>query len=651
MFSATLTLYGQIRLFTAAGEDITPRSKKLMCLIAFLALQRRGESSRDRLAGLLWSDRGEEHARASLRQTLIELRELFSFAPGLLRTNRDSVGLNLDGISVDAVRIEALLKDNDHHAIAEVAGLWQGELLAGVVPPDPAFDEWLTIERAERVRVTSRAVRNALEEAKRRGMEGDIVSLAETLLRQDPTDEQACQTLIEIDLKHGNTSAALRRFATFRDFLAREFQLKVSSDLERLISRVRHNANTSDADLRRSTLQYPVRRRPYLSVAIRPPIGPPEYTSPILDILQEELFLCLGRSRSFVLIANSVADENPLLVDYALLVRTHVRECGGRVTFRLTLPRQQQQIWVDGITLIGNAPSSSLVTELERIAVATEHAINLAYLTHGDEISDPYGVWLAGDRLTDSFDAADLEAAIPLFRRAAEMDPHFARPVASLSSVELTRPMASPCGATLSEETEHALALANKAVAIDPWDARNHTVLAWAYLRKGLPMFARAAFERALSLNSQDPAVLIASAEGYADLGEADRGIKLGEMAFRMHPAAPGYYHHYMSIAYGLAGAYERALEHSQLASITLPEQLAWRALVQAKLGIAEPARQSIREFVDRTHRQWRDSAQFHPHAAISWLDNVTLIRDQKQREDFFEQIKFQVNAAFGKVI
>ena len=33
-------------------------------------------AGRERLAGLLWSDRGEEQARASLRQTLAELRGL-----------------------------------------------------------------------------------------------------------------------------------------------------------------------------------------------------------------------------------------------------------------------------------------------------------------------------------------------------------------------------------------------------------------------------------------------------------------------------------------------------------------------------------------------------------------------------------------------
>src|SRR5688572_21287977 len=58
----------------ADGADVTPRGRKSRALLAYLLLDKRS-NDRERLAGLLWSERGEAQARASLRQCLLELRD------------------------------------------------------------------------------------------------------------------------------------------------------------------------------------------------------------------------------------------------------------------------------------------------------------------------------------------------------------------------------------------------------------------------------------------------------------------------------------------------------------------------------------------------------------------------------------------------
>src|SRR5262245_1215562 len=61
--------------FQLIGPDQAPiriTSRRARCLLAVVCLEGDEGVLRDRLCGLLWSDRAEEQARASLRQCLFE---------------------------------------------------------------------------------------------------------------------------------------------------------------------------------------------------------------------------------------------------------------------------------------------------------------------------------------------------------------------------------------------------------------------------------------------------------------------------------------------------------------------------------------------------------------------------------------------------
>jgi len=79
-----------VAVFAPDGGDATPRAKKARALIAFLAVAPEKLSSRAELIALLWSDRGHEQARASLRQCLFELRH---DAPGLIEIDGETISL------------------------------------------------------------------------------------------------------------------------------------------------------------------------------------------------------------------------------------------------------------------------------------------------------------------------------------------------------------------------------------------------------------------------------------------------------------------------------------------------------------------------------------------------------------------------------
>ena len=130
----TLHCRGEVRLF-ASNIDCTPRSKKGRALLAVLAAEGR-PLTRVKIIDLLWSDRQEEQARASLRTLLADLKEQFQGRfDQLLAVDRERVALS-PGVETDLSG-----KTRDQGA---------GELFEGLDHVDPELDEWLRAERGKR---------------------------------------------------------------------------------------------------------------------------------------------------------------------------------------------------------------------------------------------------------------------------------------------------------------------------------------------------------------------------------------------------------------------------------------------------------------------------------------------------------------------
>ena len=65
--------FGPLRI-DGADDRLLPRSRKARAILAYLVMSGGAGASRDRLSGLLWGTRGQEQARASVRQALTEIR-------------------------------------------------------------------------------------------------------------------------------------------------------------------------------------------------------------------------------------------------------------------------------------------------------------------------------------------------------------------------------------------------------------------------------------------------------------------------------------------------------------------------------------------------------------------------------------------------
>src|SRR4051794_7679308 len=85
-----LTFLGTLDVHIDGKPASNFRSLKAQALLCYLAVSERVHS-RTALSGLLWGDTPEEQARASLRQALSNLTELF---PGCLTVTRQTIAFD-----------------------------------------------------------------------------------------------------------------------------------------------------------------------------------------------------------------------------------------------------------------------------------------------------------------------------------------------------------------------------------------------------------------------------------------------------------------------------------------------------------------------------------------------------------------------------
>jgi len=105
--SAHATLFGPFQFRTPDGEEIAIPNRRARALLAMLCLARNEPIDRDYLSKLFWPGRFEAHAKASLRQCLLDLGKLLTpCGADVLDITRGRISLRqaLIETDLDAVR-------------------------------------------------------------------------------------------------------------------------------------------------------------------------------------------------------------------------------------------------------------------------------------------------------------------------------------------------------------------------------------------------------------------------------------------------------------------------------------------------------------------------------------------------------------------
>ena len=187
----SLVTLGSLRLIdNRTGDDQLAGRRKELVLLAFLARRAPRLVPRAVLAELLWGDKDEDRARASLRQALSQLRRTLGDA---IDVRPDHVALSTDAVMLDVRKLEDSAAAADWNS---VIAQWTGAFLAGHEDVGSEFyREWVDGERARLTRIMERAFGALIEDAERRGAVNEAVVISHRWHDAFPDDDAASDSL------------------------------------------------------------------------------------------------------------------------------------------------------------------------------------------------------------------------------------------------------------------------------------------------------------------------------------------------------------------------------------------------------------------------------------------------------------------------
>ncbi len=597
----SLSLLGRIRATDRHGIDILPRGRKARALLAILALIAPAPILREQACQLLWSRRDREQARASLRQSIHELqesladlgREVLIVERGLLRLQRDAIWLDIDGF----------IADDPGNAISQP--LPRAALLEDLAGLDQGFDRWLDdqrrkvsrliVQRAEAMLAASAVAPRTRQAA------------AEFLLDLDAGHESASRTLIGLHIAHGERTAALQMFEQLAQALAKA-GLAPSSATAAMVADLRAGQTTQLA----RPSPAPAAKR-VLRLGVLPFRTVDGGSGDCLAAgLADELTTALARFRWFFLVASpslAALAREPRdgsarwqSLDLDFLVEGIVRHSGERLRVSarlLDLRAGGEVVWADRFDRTG----TDIMSLQDDIAAAMVARIDPQLLMHVGRrsLTHPAGSLSAYEQVLRTVPAlyqmekAGFIAAGPVLEQAAAIDPGYAGAFTWLAYWHVFmvgQGWSADHAPTLAKAGE----LAQRAIALDPSDARGHAIAGHVRDMQYLPTERSHDFhQRALLLNPNLPL-----AWGFAGLaqsldGNQSEAIRMIRHAIVLSPFDPlgFYFEMLLGMPHFLQGDFATAAELGRRAIALNPGlSTTYKGLLSAlgHLGLVEEA-------------------------------------------------------------
>lgn len=227
-----IQLFGGFRALLDDGQPLRTLGRKSECLICLMALSDDLEVTREKAAGIIWSDRAEEQARASLRQELSQLRRTIG-NDAVVATKR-SIRLVAEHLSVDVLKFREKAVIDSADTLETAAALYTGPLMAGHDPKSEGFEDWIEAERRtlenEALGATIRLAQHHMEA----GQSDQAVKWAEHAIRIDPLREVSHRLAIEALAASGDRTAALAKSAEFTALLHAELGVNPTEGMQAL---------------------------------------------------------------------------------------------------------------------------------------------------------------------------------------------------------------------------------------------------------------------------------------------------------------------------------------------------------------------------------------------------------------------------------
>lgn len=576
-----MRLIGQMEAWTLTSENVLPAGRKTRALLAVIALSSPRPALRGRLAELLWSRRPEEQARASLRQEIHRLLE--SLAPcgtEVLVVTRDHLSLRPGVVWVDVEEVMRATTDQPASL-----SLLDGDLLEDLDGIDPTFDAWLTTER-ERLRDRARTVAEALL---REQVEPEAaIPAAQRLLQIDRAHEGAWRALMKAHAERGERGMAIQAYDRCRAVLADLLDAAPSPETQKLLAEIR-GPSGSRMPLRPPPPPQP-EPRPQSQAPQAVPVEEPYEPPPILEPRQpenrptrggahvgvmpfqltgtteeeshlapglaDEITTALARFRwMFVVASNSLArfaaetrDETAIRRTFGIdfLLDGSIQKVRNRlrITVRLLdLRAGNQVVWARRFDRQTN-DLLSLQDEIASEVVAQIDPEILLIEAKRSSSRPPidataYDLVLRAIPLIGRMERNALVNAGEYLSHAIELEPDYAAAYAWYAYWHIFY-VGQGWADDPRQMMEEAGALAERAIVLDPFDARALTIAGHvrAFLHRRLRE-ALSLHERALSLNPNLAMAWALSAITCAYLGEPEEAERRANRYKKLSPLDP----------------------------------------------------------------------------------------------------------------
>lgn len=489
---ASASLFGRFQLRAADGTEIVISNSRARALLAMLCLAKREAIDRDFLSKALWPGRFEAHAKASLRQCLLELGKLLrSCGKEILDVSRASVSLQPVSIVTDLDAFEEALKRADYTtATAQLTAFGTKPVLDQMDFGD-VFNRWLVRYRTDAEKRLRDAVEGGLDALERTGDGPQRAQLASAWSLRNP----AAATF-----SAPSKSSATPRIAVL----------------------------------------------PFQSVgAIK---GQDYFTDGIVDELitamgQVPQLLVAGRTSSFHFRNNSLpAAQIAAELGVLHLIEGSVQRQGDRVRIHAHLVSGETGFELWGARFDGAL--GDLFTFQEQVAQAITAAIGTALgismrppmipgMTHSHEA---YDLYLQGRALSFKlFGNGVLDTAVALLEQAVAIDPEFAEAWLLLGEVHQLIGIYTACLDRPTESARMAASVA-RALSIKPGLGQAHVLLGLHELTVGNFVGALDLAFKGYELEPSNPAVAMRLGSYLLFYGRTTEGLRYIDEAIAQDP-------------------------------------------------------------------------------------------------------------------
>lgn len=620
-------LLGGIEVASSGGQSLRFATRKTSLLFAALVLAGSKGLRRERVAAMLWADSGEQQARNSLRQALVDIRRLFPTTGNeaiRVEGNAHTIWLAANADEADIWMFDRNIQASDGASLATAANLYRGDLLDGLSFPGE-IDEWLAPLRANYARkALDLAERLSLLPEMDASQEMACERLAERLVALDPCAEQAHRALIRIFRRRGKTNDAFRQFLACKEALKRELGVAPEAATQALVERIeapeaehRHEQAPSSSGPpetrapRRETVAEPA--RPAVSIPEKPSIAVLPFQNMSGDAEQdyftdgvvEEITTALSHvSWLFVIARNSAFAYKGQAVDIKraarklgvrYVVEGSVRKAGSRlrVAGQLIEVATGASLWADRFEgdvadvfelqdLVASSVIGAISPRLEQAEIARAKR-------KPTESLDAYDNYLRGMANLYRWTRAGLEEALPHFYKAIELDPDFAAAQGAAAWCYFWR-MANGWMTDRQKESAEVSRLVGNVTIAGQDDA---VALAFSGLALGYVIgdyeAGSALTDRALALNPNCAAAWSASGCLKACHDDPDIAIEHLSRARRLSPLDPltFFMQCFTAFAHFVAGRYDAAWPIAEAASRAQPYYLTGLRVAAASNAMA----------------------------------------------------------------